>query len=146
MGSVTIPPGSLVYLDAVVVIYSVERVPEYWPKLRPIWEMSAHREIVMCSSELSLHEALVGPMRQRNAGLAAKFNEVMTASDIRPLVISREVLQLAAQLRAEQGLKTPDAIHAATALLAGCDRFLTNDSDFKRVPRLPLMLVRSLQP
>ena len=38
-------------------------------------------------------------------------------------------------------LKTPDAIHAATALLAGCALFVTNDRGFKRVPGLRLAVL-----
>jgi len=45
-------------------------------------------------------------------------------------------LEIAADLRATTRLKTPDAIHAATALDAGCALFVTNDPAFRRVPRL----------
>jgi predicted nucleic acid-binding protein len=31
------------------------------------------------------------------------------------------------ELRAQFGFKTPDAIHLATGLLAGCDLFVTGD-------------------
>ena len=48
----------------------------------------------------------------------------------------------AARLRAIiPGLKTPDAIHAATALIHGCVMFVTNDTVFRRVPNLPLVLL-----
>jgi len=33
-------------------------------------------------------------------------------------------------------LKTPDAIHAATALSVGCSLFLTNDPQFKEIENL----------
>ena len=33
-------------------------------------------------------------------------------------------------IRAVTGLKTSDALHAATALSAGCTLFVTNDTDF----------------
>lgn len=55
--------------------------------------------------------------------------------------VSRDVLLAAARLRAEIGLKLPDAIHVATAQLTGCDQFLTNDA---RVPALPGLVIRRL--
>jgi predicted nucleic acid-binding protein len=52
------------------------------------------------------------------------------------------VLREAARLRATiAGLRAPDAIHAATALLSGCALFVTNDAGFKRVPGLPLVVL-----
>ena len=34
-----------------------------------------------------------------------------------------------------------DALHAATALAAGCSLFVTNDTDFRRVPGLPAVIL-----
>jgi predicted nucleic acid-binding protein len=44
-------------------------------------------------------------------------------------------------LRANHNLKTPDAIHAATALAAGCVLFVTNDAGFRCVPGLPVAVL-----
>jgi predicted nucleic acid-binding protein len=46
----------------------------------------------------------------------------------------------AAHLRA-LGLRTPDALHAATALASGCILFLTNDPVFKRVTGLSVVVL-----
>ena len=54
------------------------------------------------------------------------------------LPVLREVAQLRAAIPA---LRTPDAIHAATALAAGCAMFLTNDPVFKRIPGLPVTVL-----
>ena len=50
----------------------------------------------------------------------------------------------AARIRAETGLATPDALHAATALRAGCAAFITNDTDFRRVEGLPVVVLDDL--
>ncbi len=50
----------------------------------------------------------------------------------------------AARIRATTGLKTPDALHAASALQAGCALFLTNDSDYRRVQGLPITVLDDL--
>jgi predicted nucleic acid-binding protein len=44
---------------------------------------------------------------------------------MRLLPITRPILLEAARLRAATKLKTPDAIHAATAMDAGCALFVT---------------------
>ena len=48
--------------------------------------------------------------------------------------IDLEILETAAKPRASHRLKTPDAIHAATALHAGATMFVTNDRGFLKVP------------
>ena len=50
----------------------------------------------------------------------------------------------AARIRAETGLATPDALHAATALGAGRAAFITNDTDFRRVGGLPVVVLDDL--
>ena len=43
-------------------------------------------------------------------------------------------------LRAGTGLKTLDTLHAATALCTSCALFITNDTDFRRVQGLPIVI------
>ena len=50
----------------------------------------------------------------------------------------------AARLRAATGLKTTDALHAATALRTNCALFITNDTDFRRVQGLPVVMLNDL--
>jgi predicted nucleic acid-binding protein len=54
------------------------------------------------------------------------------------------VFEDAASIRAETRLKTPDAIHAATAMRAECALFITNDTDFRRVEGLPVVVLDDL--
>ena len=57
---------------------------------------------------------------------------------------TRQLWEDAARLRAETGLKTPDALHASTALRSGCSIFITNDIDFRRVQGLPIVVLDDL--
>ena len=57
------------------------------------------------------------------------------------LPISREVVELAIQLRAQYDLRTPDALHAATAQTVGSVQFVTNDTQFRRVAKLPVVIL-----
>jgi predicted nucleic acid-binding protein len=49
----------------------------------------------------------------------------------------------AAEIRAQYGFKTPDAIHLAAAVVSGGDAFLTNDH---RLDRFADIAVETLQP
>lgn len=42
------------------------------------------------------------------------------------------------------GLRTPDAIHASTAIKSACALFLTNDPAFRRVPNLTVTFLSDL--
>lgn len=58
--------------------------------------------------------------------------------------VTLSLLRGAANLRANTNLKTPDAIHAATAINAGCTLFLTNDNGFLNVTNLLVVMLREV--
>ena len=51
----------------------------------------------------------------------------------------------AAALRAEHGLRTPDAIHVATAIKSGASAIVTNDASWRRLPSIPVVTLQSLR-
>lgn len=145
MGPLSLPASGSVYADANVFIYTVEKVNPYNTLLDTFWRdvQSAHTSVL--TSELSALEVLVRPIREGNAILEAAFRAVLFASpDVQMLPVTISVLERAAQLRATTNLKTPDAIHAATALEHGCTLFVTNDATFRRVPGLPVTMLGDL--
>ena len=95
--------------------------------------------------EIDAHP-LVGPRKARNASLLHDYEMLFGSGDIRICPISTKVIRLAAELRADTGLKTPDAIHAATALIDGCAHFLTNDGGFSRASALQIVLLKDCLP
>lgn len=144
MGTLILPPASVVYLDTSPVIYSVEKVAPYAALLDPLWDEMELGTIQVISSELLLLESLVLPLKQNDTSLIADYERVLTNSDLLLVKVDAAVLRLAAQLRATTNLKTPDAIHAATALATGCTQFITNDSAFLRVPKLNVTVLHQL--
>jgi predicted nucleic acid-binding protein len=144
LGSLSLPASGVVYIDTAPIIYSVEQHPEYASSLRPLWVASKSGEIQVISSELALLETLVAPLKQGDSVLADVYTELLTATEMRLVPITLDVLRDAARLRADTNMRTPDAIHAATALAAGCDLFVTNDSGFRRATSLPVVLIREV--
>jgi predicted nucleic acid-binding protein len=141
MGTLNIPASSLVYVDTSPVIYSVEKFPEYIPLLAPLWLKLQAGEIELVSSELILMETLVLPLRNSNSILINAYEQLLISSEMRLIPISQSILRQAANLRATSNLKTPDAIHAATALSVSCNQFITNDKGLRNVPGLPVVIL-----
>ncbi len=142
MGSLTLPSSGAVYADTSLFIYSIEGVLPYAPLLAPLWAAASAGTIEVVSSELTLMEALVGPYKRNDTALAADYEAVLRQGGVRAVPISETVLRAAAGLRAATpSLRTPDAIHAATASLNACKLFLTNDTGFKRLSGLNVLIL-----
>ena len=75
-------------------------------------------------------ECLVVPYRSADSRLVDDFERRL--ADFQHALIKTSTFDLAAHLRADHGLKTPDAIHLAAALEAGCGKLWTNDDRFAR--------------
>ncbi|HEY7349528.1 MAG TPA: PIN domain-containing protein [Ktedonobacterales bacterium] len=144
MGALALPKQGLVYLDANSIIYAVELIEPYQTILRPLWEGARTGVLSVATSDLTLLEILVKPLKIGNKGLEADCRALLDSPDVRLISISHAVLEHAASLRATTSVKTPDAIHAATALIAGCELFVTNDSAFKKIPGLPVALLSEI--
>ena len=144
MGPLTLPLHGAVYLDASAIIYSVERNEPCFTLLAPAWQQAEAGRFAVVCSELVVAETLVRPMREGHADLEAALRAVFAAPEVDLIPATRELWDDTAHLRAETGLKTPDALHAATALRAGCALFITNDTDFRRVQGLPVVVLDDL--
>ena len=75
---------------------------------------------------------------------AAYLRMLQPSVSLQMLPVNRDVLVAAARLRADTSIKLPDAIHAATAQIAGCSYFLTNDSHVKIIPGLTILSLTRL--
>lgn len=144
MGPLILPLAGLVYIDASVLIYSVERVEPYRTLVEPMWLELQLGNLIIVSSPLLVLEALVKPIRDGNTEIESQYREIFASNAVRLLEASYEVFEDAASIRAETRLKTPDAIHSATAMRAECALFITNDTDFRRVEGLPVVVLDDL--
>ncbi len=138
-----IPPASgRVYVDANALIYRIERAEPYYSASAPLWDAVRAGRLELETSEVSLLEVLVKPIRDNNQTLARIYRDYFEQGFgfiVHP--VSREILEQAAAVRADHRLRTPDAIHAATAIMVASPLFLTNDSDFRKVPGLNVAIL-----
>lgn len=134
MGKVSAELGQRVYTDANIVIYAVEGFAAYLDQIRALMTAMNTGEITIITSELTLAEVLVKPLKDQNPTIQQAYKTFLSPTPALEVVpISRDILEEAAQWRATTKLKLPDAIHLATALRSKCDSFLTNDDVFRNL-------------
>ncbi len=132
MGQVSDELGQRIYIDTNIVIYAVEGLAYYAAQVQPLLDAMDAAEVFIVTSELTLAEVLVGPVKTQNLVIQQTYRSFLTTTAILEVApVTRAILENAAELRATTKLKLPDAIHLATALQYQCDSFLTNDVVFK---------------
>lgn len=123
-----------VYFDANAII----RLAEYRdaPLLRFLRRLG-QQGIPFCTSELSLAEVLVVPLRKGTDDLVRHYESFLrNNADIMIVPVDRQVLTLSAKFRASFGGKTPDMIHVASASIAGCKLVVSSDKRLRMPPEI----------
>jgi predicted nucleic acid-binding protein len=132
---------SVIALDSCVLIYFLEGGP-FTPLARAVLDAVRDGTAMAVLSTMALLEVQVGPYRNRNDELAdGYFGLLQRLPNCRWVPVSYVIADRAAQLRAEHGLGTPDAIHLATALESGATLFVTNDLGLPPIPGLEYCLL-----
>ncbi|MDO9397735.1 MAG: type II toxin-antitoxin system VapC family toxin [Herbiconiux sp.] len=113
----------LTFVDTCIWIYLLERHDEVGERAR------AHLDTMddeLGWSPLVRLECLVRPHRLGDLRLVDDYENAFRLNE--RLDVGDEQYERAILLRARFGLKTPDALHLATAQTHGCRSFWTNDS------------------
>lgn len=97
-------------------------------------------------SAIALAELLVWPLRDGNEIAALELRaslEGLRGLEIVP--VDAEVAERAARVRVAHGLRLPDAIHVATAIIGGAESLLTNDRQLSRAgASMPVLVLDDL--
>lgn len=120
--------GARVYFDTNPIIYFLNKTPRYFELCMPLFEAVDTGNIRACSGDLCLTELLVKPLRDKQPTQARNIKNLFDLGFIELLPHHRPVLELAAEIRAAQGLRMVDAIHAATAIHNHCNHIVTGDN------------------
>ena len=135
------------YVDTAPLIYYVEEHPTYITKMDRIIDLTETTPLTAYSSVLTLTEVLVRPLSTGNERLAQEYLDILVISGTYNLIaITASIARIAADLRARYNLRTPDALHIASAIATGCDAMLTNDFHLKRVQELSILSLDELEP
>lgn len=131
--------------DAAPIIYYVEGNAVFEPRCAPFFDAIDRGEIEGFTSSLSLTETLVHPLKNGDTKREKLFRDLLLHTQgMITMLVSTEIAETAARLRANYPLRTPDAVQIATAMHSGCDIFLTNDDKLKRVQEIEIVVVSEL--
>lgn len=134
-----------VALDTSVFIYFIEEHSDYYPFCDKIFESIETGLIKASTSTLSLLEVLVQPYRMKKDDLVYKFYSLLsTYPNLTWVDMNLDVADIAARLRAEHRLKTPDSIQAASAIISGATGFICNDKAFKKIKEFESLVLDDL--
>ena len=116
------------------LIYFLDQNPRYFAAASELFERIADGALSAIASTLVLTEVLVTPLQQGDTARAkATSLELRRFTNLKMRPVDVTVAERAAELRARFGLRTPDAIHAATGLQHGAGWIVTNDLKLRRV-------------
>lgn len=134
----------IAFFDASALIYLIEGKEPFAGRVRSqIAELTGkHPGIGAAVSRLSWLECRVGPMKHNDMAVLARFDAFFAQPDIVWIELTREVIELAAAIRVRHGLRTPDALQAASCLQLGTQHLLlTGDAAFRRVEGLQVTVL-----
>lgn len=136
----------LLGVETAPFIYYTESRPIYLDKMRAIFQQMNQGQFEILCSVITLSETLNKPIKANDQILVDAYNSLFEDTyGLTLLPVNKIIARRAAELRAQYGLKTPDAIHVASALETGCQAFLTNDMGLKRVDEIQILVLDELE-
>ncbi|MCY4538144.1 MAG: type II toxin-antitoxin system VapC family toxin [Chloroflexi bacterium] len=136
-----------IYIDSAPLIYFVERHRDYFTKMSRIIALIESAPLQAFTSVITITEIIVQPLKVGNTDLAQEYHDVLVSSNQFTLLsVTEDIAITAGAIRARYSLRTPDALHVATAIATGCDTILTNDAAMKRVTDLNVVYMDDLEP
>ena len=122
-----------VFLDTAPVIYFVQGDKNFFYPTREIFMKLCRQNSEFVSSVVMMEEACVHPYRLERFDWIEEFNRLLHLLHVEIIPVDEIIALRAAQIRAKhKSFQAMDAIQLATAIVGGCDIFLTNDKRLKQ--------------
>jgi predicted nucleic acid-binding protein len=123
--------GQRVYVDTNIFIYFFEQHDRYFDSVVLFFQLFNDGLSMACTGDAVVAETLYKPYQVNDTLRVSEFKEFFDNDEfITVLPHTKKVFELAAELSPKRGMKLIDALHYATAALAGCRFILTNDQGF----------------
>ena len=122
---------SRVYWDSMLFIYLLEGNPVFGSRVMKLHEAMARRGDILCTSIFTLGEVLTGPHKRNDKAGVRGIKEFFTGKDLQILPFDFDASDRYSIIRSQRNVSQADAIHLATAAVAGVDLFVTNDAKLR---------------
>ena len=136
----------IVFLDASALIFLVDgQAPWAEATQAALRQLAVNApDLALAVGRLSFLECRIAPLRRGDQACLDCFEALFAQPDLLVVELNAAVVELATELRANHGLRTPDALQAACCLQLGPDAvMITGDAAFQRVQALQVHLVAS---
>ena len=135
----------IIGLDSSVFIFEVEEHPKYAQLVHPVFQWLEQPGSHAVTATVTMLEILVHPYRMSDIDAVNRFYGLLsTYPGLQWAELTLAIADLAARLRAEHALKTPDAIQAASAMASQATGFISNDPAFRRLEDLEVLVLDDL--
>jgi len=136
------PNFKKIFLDATPVIYFIQQDENFFEQAKKIFKFIKEKNFKVISSDVTTAEACVYAYRQKNFDWLNAFDNLMKFLDVKTLHTTEEIARKTSKIRAEyKSFETPDAFQLATAVISGCDIFLTNDKRLRKFSEIEIITV-----
>ena len=126
----------IAFFDASALIYLIEGREPFAARVRESLQILSDRfpKLGTAVSRLSWLECRVGPMKNNDLTALGRYDAFFARSDLVWVELDRDVVELATAIRVRHGLRTPDALQAASCLQLGPEHLMvTGDASFQKV-------------
>jgi predicted nucleic acid-binding protein len=145
--SAQIDKAKRLFLDTAPVIYYIEGDTRYLAHTDIVFNALDNLELSAVTSPITLSECLVVPLRNTDENVRKAFIElILNSYNIHFHPSDESIAIKAAEVRVSYNLTLTDAFQVATAIVAECDTFLTNDAGLKRVKEIQMLVLDDFEP
>ena len=102
-----------IYWDTMIHAYWFEDNDALSLRVQHIYSSMQKRGDLLCGSVFVLSELLVGPLKEQNQAAADMIEQFFDSDAVNMLPYARESVRTFAELRANHGVKSLDALHLA---------------------------------
>lgn len=132
--------GRSIGLDTSILIYLLEEHPRYGEPARRLFSKIERGSARGVFSILGMVELLTGVKKQKRPDLAQDYKILLSRFPHLDIYgIDERMVDIASDLRAAYGIRTPDAIHLATSIAKHANLFVTNDRALKKVKEIKVV-------
>lgn len=139
---------SSVLIDTAPFVYFIEEREPYVELLTSFFDAVDAGRIQALTTTITCSETLVIPCRRQNdKELITKYETFLLETPSLTIIpLNFQIAKITAEIRAQHGLKTPDAIQWATAIQCGVHFFLTNDKGFQKFSNPKVLMIDDYLP